>query len=134
MNFTEIFEKYKSIAVVGMSANPMKASHSVPVYMLHNGYNVIPVNPTTEKVLHLKSYKNLTEVPDYIEIVNVFRPSNQCLEVIKEAIERHKIKGDVKLIWLQEGIFCDEGKKLAEENGIEFIQDSCMYKEYVNLD
>ena len=126
----EIFERYKTIAVVGMSKNPAKASYSVPKFFIDNGYKVIPVNPTADEIDGIKVYKTLSDIPDIIEILNVFRPSDIALEVVQEAIERRKTKGDIKLIWLQEGIINDEAKKLAEDNGIEFIQDKCMYKLY----
>lgn len=130
MNFQEIFENNKNIAVVGMSTNAYKAAHTVPMFMSKMGYHVIPVNPMAEEIKGLKSYKNLAEVPDNIDIVNVFRPSEDAEQVVIEAIERHKNKGDVKIIWLQEGIFTENGKKLAEENGVVYIEDVCMYKAY----
>lgn len=130
MNFQEILENNKNIAVVGMSANSYKTAHTVPIFMHQMGFNVIPVNPTTEEIKGLKSHKNLAEVPDYIDIVNVFRPSEDAENVVLEAIERHKNKGDVKIIWLQEGIFTKNGKELAEENGIIYIEDVCIYKAY----
>ncbi|MCO5252420.1 MAG: CoA-binding protein [Candidatus Kapabacteria bacterium] len=132
MTFREIFESYETIAVYGMSKNTVKAAHTVPVFMYNQGYNVIPINPTVDKILKLKAYPSLDEVPDEIEILNVFRPSEQAFEVVKEAVERHKKKGDIKLIWLQQGIESEEGKKLALDNGIEFIQNRCMYVEFIN--
>jgi len=132
MTFREIFESYETIAVYGMSKNPAKAAHSVPVYMHDQGYNVIPINPSVDSILELKAYPSLDEVPDKIEILNVFRPSEQALDVVKEAVKRHKEKGDIKLIWLQQGIESEEGKKLALDNGIEFVQNRCMYVEFIN--
>jgi predicted CoA-binding protein len=133
MTFGEIFSNYKNIAVYGMSKNPSKPSNSVPVFFIGKGYNIIPVNPTIEEVEGRKSYPNIADVPDKIDILNVFRRSEQCLEVVEEAVARKKLKGDISLIWLQEGIVNDEAKKLAEENGIEFVQDKCMYQEYLKL-
>jgi predicted CoA-binding protein len=131
MNFEEIFSKYKNIAVYGMSKSPYKAAHSVPAFFMRQGYNIIPINPSTEEILNQKSYKNILDIPQNIDILNVFRPSEDVLDIVKEAVERHKQKGDISLIWLQEGIVNQEAKLLAEENGIQFIQDLCMYKEYV---
>ena len=130
MNLKEIFESYKNIAVYGMSKNPGKAAYSVPKFFINEGFNVIPINPSTDEIEGKKSYSNINDIPDEIDILNVFRPSEQALEVVKEAIERKKSKGDIKLIWLQEGIYSVEAKVLAESNGIQFIQDKCMYKEY----
>jgi predicted CoA-binding protein len=132
MTYQEIFDKYKTIAVYGMSTNPAKPSHTVPVFMMGQGYNVIPVNPVADEIAGKKAYKKLIDIPEEIDILNVFRPSDHCLDVVKEAIERKNAKGDIKMVWLQEGIINDEAKALAEENGMEFIQDRCMYKEYVN--
>ncbi len=133
MTFKEIFDNYKTIAVYGMSTNEAKPSHHVPAFLLSQGYNIIPVNPVADEIAGQKVYKNLYDIPDEIEVLNVFRPSAQALEVVQEAVERKKAKGDIKLIWLQEGIINDDAKKIAKENGIEFIQDKCMYKEYQNL-
>ncbi len=127
-----IFENYKTIAVYGMSKHPAKASHSVPAFMHKHGYKVIPINPKVDSILGLQAYTNLSAVPDEIDILNVFRPSEQVPEIVKEAVERHNSRGDIKLIWLQEGIKSDEAKALAEDNGIEFIQNRCIYKDYVN--
>ncbi len=116
-----------------MSTNTSKPSHSVPAFLHSKGYDIIPINPSADEIIGLKSHKNLKDVPDVIDILNVFRPSKDALAVVEQAIERFKSKGDIKLIWLQEGIINDEAKKLAEDNGIEFIQDKCMRKEYMNL-
>lgn len=132
MNFQEIFENNKNIAVVGMSSNSYKAAHTVPMFMYKLGYNVIPINPSVDEIKGLKSYKSLAEVPENIDIVNVFRPSEDAENVVKEAIERHKTRGDVKIIWVQEGIFTENGKNIADENGIVYIEDVCMYKAYAN--
>lgn len=130
MNFQDILENNKNIAVVGMSANSYKTAHTVPIFMHKMGFNIIPVNPSTNEIKGLKAYKKLSEVPDTIDMVNVFRPSEDAENVVLEAIERHKIRGDVKIIWLQEGIFTKNGKKLADENGIIYIEDVCIYKAY----
>jgi predicted CoA-binding protein len=130
MTTKEILTNYNSIAVVGFSANTEKTAHRVPIYLIEQGYNVIPVNPVADKIAGLKVYHNLLSIPDEIEIVNVFRPSSDCYNVAMEAVERKKSKGDVKVLWLQEGITNDEAKKLAEENGIEFIEDKCILKEH----
>ena len=131
MNIEDIFSKYKTIAVYGMSKQPSKAAHSVPAFMKKQGYNIIPINPTIDKILSLKCYSKLADVPDTIDILNVFRPSEDALGIIREAVQRRNTKGDIKLIWLQEGIFSPEGKQLALDNNIEFIENRCMYKEFV---
>lgn len=127
----KILAENKSVAVVGMSADATKPSNRVPKYLMEQGYKVIPVNPTKDEIMGLKSYKSLLDVPDQIDIVDVFRRPEQALEVVKEAIERKKQRKDIKVIWLQEGIVNDEAKRLAEENGIVFVQDKCMFREHL---
>ncbi|HRP01420.1 MAG TPA: CoA-binding protein [Candidatus Kapabacteria bacterium] len=131
MNYKDIFDKYKNIAVVGMSNKPGKAAHNVPMFMHEHNYNVIPVNPLYANIKGLHCYKSLTEIPYNIDIINVFRPSADAEIVVQDAIQRFQQKGDIKVIWLQEGIFSMNGKKLAEENGVIYIENVCMYKAYV---
>jgi hypothetical protein len=100
---------------------------------MKQGYKIIPINPTKDQIMELKSYKSLLDVEDEIDVVNVFRRPEYAIDVVKEAIERKKKRGDIKAIWLQEGIVNDEAKKLAEENGFLFIQDKCMFKEHLRL-
>jgi predicted CoA-binding protein len=133
MNIKKILLENKTIAVYGMSKNPSKPAHYVPMFLFQQGYNIIPINPSADEIAGLKCYKNLLDIPDKIDILNVFRPSEQALEVVKEAVERKMTNGDIQIIWLQEGIFNHEAKKLAEDNGIEFVQDKCMLKEYNRL-
>ncbi len=130
MTSKEILEKYKQVAVYGMSTNSAKPANYVPVFIHSQGYNVVAINPNTNQIGIIKSYSSIADVEEKIEILNVFRRSEFCLDVVKEAVERKKIKGDIDIIWLQEGIINDEAKQLAEENGIVFIQDRCMLKEY----
>ena len=129
----EVFEKYRTVAVFGMSRNPEKSAHWVPAYLLSKGYNIIPVNPSVDQILDRKSYPNLKEIEEKIEILEVFRPSDQVLDIVKAALERKKERGDIAVIWLQEGIQNEEARKLAEEAGITFVQDRCMHKERERL-
>jgi len=137
----ELINKYKSIAVYGMSKDKEKPSHYVPAYFIEHNYNIMPINPkaggimglTSKKIEGLKVSKTLMEVEGEIEILDVFRPSQDAVGVVKEAIERNKEKGDIKVIWLQEGIVNDEARLMAEEAGFEFVQDRCIYKEFVKI-
>lgn len=129
----EVFEKYKTVAVYGMSRDPNKPSHYVPVHLQSEGYNVIPVNPSTAEIVGLKSYSGLQAVPECIEILNVFRPSDQVEGIVREALERRRERGDIEVIWLQEGIADEGAGKLAEEAGVIFVQDRCMGKEFRRL-
>lgn len=118
----------KNIAVVGMSKNPDKAAHYVPKYLHEKGYNIIPVNPTAAEILGKKCYSSLLEIPDEIDIVDVFRPSDQVLPVIEESV---KIKP--KVIWLQEGIHNPEAEEVAKKSGIDVVYNRCMLAEHQRL-
>jgi len=122
------FYSLKNIAVVGMSKNPEKAAHYVPKYLGEKGFNIIPVNPTATEILGKKSYPTLLDVPVSIDVVDVFRPSDQVRPVVEEAI---KVKP--KVIWLQEGIHNHEAEILAEKAGIEVVFNRCMLAEHRRL-
>lgn len=132
MSIKEILNTYKTVAVYGISSNFEKAAYTVPKFLDSKGYNIIPINPTADIILGKKVYKKLIDVEEEIEILDVFRPSEQTLQVVKEAIERKQKRGDIKVIWLQEGIYNEEAKNLALENGFEFVQDKCIKIEYLN--
>jgi predicted CoA-binding protein len=118
----------KNVAVVGMSKNEEKAANYVPKYLLENGYNIVPVNPTADSILERKCYPSLQEVPDQIDIVDVFRPSDQVLPVIQEAIKKKP-----KVIWLQEGIHNEEAENIAKSAGIKVVFNRCMLAEHQRL-
>ena len=109
------------VAVVGMSKNSSKAAYYVPRYLSEQGYDITPVNPTTNEILGKRSYDLVSEIAEKIDVVNIFRPSDQVLPVIQEAI---KIKP--KVIWLQEGIHNLEAEELAKKAGIKIIFNRCM--------
>jgi predicted CoA-binding protein len=116
------------VAVVGMSKNSSKAAHYVPKYLSEQGYDITPVNPTSDEILGKRSFNLVSEITDEIDVVNVFRPSDQVLPVIQEAI---KIKP--KVIWLQEGIHNLEAEELAKKAGIKIIFNRCMLAEHKRL-
>ena len=116
------------IAVVGMSKNSSKAAHYVPKYLSDNGYDITPVNPTTDDILGKKCYSSISEVDGEIDIVVVFRPSDQVLPVIQEAIKKKP-----KVIWLQEGIHNPEAEELAKKAGIKVVFNRCMLAEHQRL-
>jgi hypothetical protein len=131
MDFRKIFDDNKSIAVIGMSKNSSKAAHNVPAFLIGQGYEVFPINPTADEIAGRTAYKDLMDVPGKIDILNVFRPGEEALKIVEKAIKRKHEKGDIRLIWLQEGITNDRARDLAIANGFEFIQDKCMYKEFM---
>jgi predicted CoA-binding protein len=125
-----ILEKYRNIAVFGMSKDPGKQAHWIPEFLASKGYEILCVNPTVESVEKWECYPDLASIPKRIDIVQVFRRSEEALEPVKEAVARKKEKGDVYVVWLQRGIRNEEARKLAEENDIFFVQDRCMYHEF----
>ena len=127
-----IFRKYQTIAVLGMSRSMKNPSNWIPVYLSTQHYRIIPINPNAGKIRGWKSYADLNAVPGRIEILQVFLPPRVATEVVRRAIERKKKRGDICVIWLQEGHH-DEARQLAESEGITFIQDLCMYREYKRL-
>lgn len=116
------------IAVVGMSKNSSKAAHYVPKYLSENGYDITPVNPTTDEILGKKCYHHVSEIEEEIDIVDIFRPSDQVLSVIQEAIKKKP-----KVIWLQEGIHNSEAEELARKAGITVVFNRCMLAEHQRL-
>ena len=118
----------KKIAVVGMSRHPVKAAHFVPKYLSEQGFDITPVNPTTNEILGKKCYPDISSVQDPIDIVDIFRPSEQVLLVVQNAIKKKP-----KVIWLQEGIHNEEAENLAREHGIDIVFNRCMLAEHQRL-
>lgn len=118
----------KNVAVIGMSKHEEKAAHFVPKYLFDNGFDITPVNPNASEILGKKCYSNIENVEKEIDIVDVFRPSDQVLPVIEDAI---KIKP--KVIWLQEGIHNAEAEELAKSAGIKVVFNRCMLAEHQRL-
>ena len=122
------FLTLKKVAVIGMSRTESKAAHFVPKYLSENGFDIIPINPNSNEILNRKCYKEITEVDGEIDIVDVFRPSEDVLPFVKEAIKKNP-----KVIWLQEGIHNEEAESLAREHGIDVVFNRCMLAEHQRL-
>ena len=116
----------KNIAVVGMSNTEGRPANFVPKYLIENGYNVIPVNPNSTEVLGRKSYSKVSDVPGQVDIVDVFRRSEDVPPVVDDAIKK---KG-IKVIWMQSGIYNKEAERKAKENGIDVVYNRCMKVEH----
>ena len=128
----DILVKYKNIALVGASKDLKKTSTIVMKYLQNNGYKVYPVNPTIrgEKILGEKVYAKVSEIDRQVDIIDVFRPSNEAVEIANEAV---KIKA--KVLWLQLDIKSPEAKKIAEANNIIYVENKCTkmeIEEYLN--
>ncbi len=127
----EIKEIYKlrNIAVIGISPTEGKPSNNVSKFLIEKGYNIIPINPNYSEVLNKKSYGKVLDVPEVIDIVDIFRKSEQVLQVIEESID----KAGIKVIWMQKGIYNREAEKIASDRGIKVIYNRCMLEEYQRL-
>jgi predicted CoA-binding protein len=122
---TDLLKRSRTIAVVGLSNSPLRPSHGVSAYMQSHGYRVIPVNPTIRGSLGEKAYGSLSEVPEKIDIVNVFRRSEFVEEVVDQAIQLK-----VPVIWMQEGVFHEKAAQKARAAGIFVVMDRCILKEH----
>jgi predicted CoA-binding protein len=128
-----IFDNYTTIAVYGMSIERGKAANNIPKYLKSKGFEILPINPNHQKILGLKCYPSLLEIEKPVEIVEIFRPSNEAMKITEEAILRKSLNNDIQVIWLQKGIKSNDAKKLAQDHDIIFIQDRCMYEMYNKL-
>jgi predicted CoA-binding protein len=123
-----ILERYRRIAMVGLSSNPFRPSHFAAVYLLAEGYDVTPVNPRESEVLGRRCYPTLAEVPEPIEVVDIFRESAAVPEIVDQAIARH-----AKVVWMQLGVMHDEAAKRARDAGLEVVMDRCMKIEHARF-
>ena len=122
-----ILSKYKTIAMIGVSNDPTKASTIVMKYMQKYGFKVYPINPKAkgQKILGEEVFEKITDIKDPIDIVDVFRPSKEVLDIAKDTIDI-----GAKVLWLQLGIKSEEAKKIVEKNKIEYVEDKCTKMEY----
>ena len=126
---------HDTIAVVGCSTTPGKAAHDIPAYLQRHGYRIVPVNPFADEVLGEPAYDSLAEVPDSIDVdvVDVFRPSEEAAGIVDTAIERAERLGDVSAVWLQLDITDSEAAERAADAGLDFVQDKCLKVEHRRL-
>ena len=124
------FYQLKNLAVVGVSKNEEKPSHQVPKYLIEHGYNVIPVNPTLTEVLGRKSYPSIADIRERIDIVDVFRKSEDVPTVVDDVLKK---KDGIKVLWMQLGIYNENAERKAKENGIDVVYNRCMMEEHKRL-
>ena len=122
---SKLLKRSKTIAVVGISSNPLRPSHGVSAYMQSHGYRIIPVNPHLEECLGEPAYRSLLDVPDQIDIVDIFRRSEFVEEVVDQAIARR-----VSVVWMQEGVIHEKAAAKARQAGIFVVMDRCILKEH----
>lgn len=122
----EMLTKYKNIAVVGLSPDPSKPSHGVAAYLKRVGYRIIPVNPSCQQdILGEQCYPTLADIPDQVDIVDVFRRSEYLPEIVDQAIAK-----GAKVVWMQEGVINEAAAAKAEAAGLEVVMDRCLLKEH----
>ena len=116
-----LLEAARTIAVVGASANPAKAANRIPASLIEAGYRVIPVNPTADAILGEQAYPTLADVPVPIDIVDVFRPTDEAPDIARQAAAV-----GAKALWLQLGVASDEARAVATEAGLDYVEDRCI--------
>lgn len=121
----ELLQRAKTIAVVGLSDIPMRPSHGVSAYMQAHGYRIIPVNPTITEALGERAYPSLRDVPEKIDVVNIFRRSEFVEEIVDEAIQLK-----IPAIWMQEGVINEKAAEKARQAGMFVAMDVCILKEH----
>jgi predicted CoA-binding protein len=124
----DFVRKFRNIAVVGLSENPERPSYDVASYLASHGFNIIPVNPAIESWNGIKAYPDLRSIPPglKVEIVDIFRRSDQVLPIVEDAIARHP-----DVIWMQEGVINREAADLARKNNVSVVMDRCIKKEHM---
>ncbi|HXP86970.1 MAG TPA: CoA-binding protein [Bryobacteraceae bacterium] len=128
MTIPELLRSSHTIAVVGLSSNLLRPSHGVAEYMQRAGYRVIPVNPKESEVLGEKCYARLEEVPEKIDIVDIFRRSEFVPDIVDAAI-----RVGARAVWMQEGVTHDEAAARARQAGLAVVMDRCILKEHLKI-
>lgn len=124
----QLLETVKTIAVVGLSDKPDRESYSVAQYLQAHGYRIIPVNPTVDQVLGEKSYASVTDIPEQVDMVDVFRKPEAVMAVVQEAID-----AGAGMVWMQLGVVNQEAAAKAEAAGLQVVMDRCMKVEHSRL-
>lgn len=121
----DILETTRTIAVVGLSSNPLRPSYDVSMYMQQQGYRIIPVNPNESSVLGEKAYGSLAEVPEPLDLVNIFRRSEEAGHHVDEAVRL-----GARAVWMQDGVVDEEAAGRAIEAGLKVVMDRCLLREH----
>jgi uncharacterized protein len=124
----EILKDNKVIAIVGCSSNPGRPSNQVAVYLKESGYTIIPVNPNEEEILSERCYPDLASIPGHVDVVDIFRKSEDCLPIAQEAV-----KVGAAAIWMQEGVVNEEAAACARQAGLKVVMNKCMKKEHMRM-
>ena len=124
----DILKNSRTVAVVGLSGNPDRPSHGVAEYLKENGYRIIPVNPKEKEILGEKSYPDLASIPVPVDVVDIFRRSEDVPPIVREAI-----RTGAKAVWMQEGVINEEAAAEAGKAGLKVVMNKCMFKEHNRL-
>jgi predicted CoA-binding protein len=124
----EILKSCKVVAVVGLSSDPERPSYRVASFLQQNGYRVIPVNPKEQKIIGMTCYPDLVAIPDKVEVVDIFRRSEDVLPIVENAI-----KIGAKAVWMQEGVINQAAAEKATQAGLKVVMNKCMRKELIKL-
>ncbi len=137
VDIKEILKRYRTVAVVGLSRDPEKASHRVAAYLQKQGYCIVPVNPTVDQILGQTSYKTLLDIPAKtqrtIEVVDIFRPSDDIPSIVDQAVQLNQQHGTLRVIWMQLGIANQQAAQKAQKAGLIVVMDKCMMMEHDRL-
>ena len=128
-NIADLLRSSHTIAVVGLSSNPMRPSNGVAAYLQRAGYRIIPVNPREKEVLGETSYARLEDIPEKIDMVDIFRRSEYVPEIVESAISV-----GAKAVWMQEGVIHEEAAERARNAGLAVVMDRCTLKEHRKLE
>jgi uncharacterized protein len=123
-----ILNNSKVVAIVGLSGNKDRPSHGVGKYLKEHGYKIIPVNPVENEILGSKCYPDLVSIPEKVDVVDIFRRSEEVLPIVQQAV-----KIGAKAIWMQEGVVNEEAAAEARRAGLKVVMDKCMLKQHMNL-
>lgn len=130
----EILAKYRIVAIVGLSKDPSKDSYKVAEYLKKHGFQIVPINPSADEILGEKSYKSLldlpTDVQKSLEIIDVFRPSQEVPTIMEQAIKLRKLHGRPHVVWMQLGITNEEAAQTAIKEGLSVVMNKCMMQEH----
>lgn len=133
----EIFVKYRTVAIVGLSRDPSKDSYRVAEYLKKHGFRIVPINPSADEVLGEKSYKSLLDMPaevqKTIEIVDIFRLSSDVLPIVEQAVQLKKLYGKPYVVWMQLGIVNTQAAEAARKAGLSVVMDKCMMQQHRRL-
>jgi predicted CoA-binding protein len=124
----EILRKYRRIAMVGLSSNPFRPSHFAAIYLRAEGYRIIPVNPREQEVLGMKCYPSLRDIPEAVEVVDIFREPSAVPAIVEDAIAI-----GARVIWMQLGVIHEEAAERARSAGLQVVMDRCMKIEHARF-